>query len=387
MEEALITCSTLVYGGQTLGRLPDGRAVFVPFALPGEQVRVRVTKAKKGYAEVELLAVVAPAPERISPRCRHFTVCGGCHYQHLPYEQQLAAKSQILRDQLVRLGGLVDPPLAPIVPSPAPWHYRNHMQFHRTADGRLGLQAARSHQLVPIEECHLPEPALAAAWPALAEPGAERSHTQPGKPGTQERIALRVSSDGVLQTAHSEPVHINVLGRWLQVSPAAFFQVNTAMAAALVSHVLAHLPLSPADRVLDVYCGVGLFSAFLAERVGQLIAIESSPAALADFQVNLQPANNVRLLPGLAEQLLPQVKAPVTSLLVDPPRAGLGQAVIAEILRLAPTHLVYVSCDPATLARDARQLVAGGYQLRQITPFDLFPQTYHIESISFWTKM
>jgi 23S rRNA (uracil1939-C5)-methyltransferase len=140
MEEVTITCTTFAYGGQTLGRLPDGRAVFVPFALPGE--RVRVTKTKAGYAEAELLEVIEPAPARISPRCRHSTRCGGCHYQHLPYAQQLAAKSQILRDQLLRLGGLVDPPLAPIVPSPQPWHYRNHMQFHRTVDGRLGLQAA-----------------------------------------------------------------------------------------------------------------------------------------------------------------------------------------------------------------------------------------------------
>lgn len=382
MEDLTLTCTTFTYGGQTLGRLPDGRAVFVPFALPGEQVRVRVVKAKAGYVEAELLTILEPAAARIGPRCRHFTTCGGCHYQHLSYADQLAVKSQILRDQLARLGGLVDPPLRPMVPSPQPWHYRNHMQFHRTDAGHLGLQAARSHQIVPIQECHLPEPALAAAWQAVGRQGDQQTR----RPADRERISLRVGSDGTVQTEDGGPIRVQVLDRSFQVSPAAFFQVNTPMAEAMVTHVLAHLPLGPADQVVDVYCGVGLFSAFLAPRVQRLIGIESSPAALHDFQVNLGGMENVQLRPGLAEKVLPQLKGPVTSLLVDPPRAGLGPPVVDAILRLAPVHLVYVSCDPATLARDARQLVAGGYQVQQITPFDLFPQTYHIESISFWTK-
>jgi 23S rRNA (uracil1939-C5)-methyltransferase len=375
MNEFEITCTTLTYGGQALGHLPDGRVVFVPFALPGETIRARLVKEKRGYAEAELLAVITPSPERIAPRCRHFMDCGGCHYQHMTYETQLAAKTQILRDQLTRLAGLADPPVEPAVPSPHPWYYRNHVQFHRAADGRLGFQAARSRQIVPITECHLPEERLNEVWLRGV-----KSH--------EERVSLRVGSDGRVQGAdYTGPVTMKVLGRLFRVSDESFFQVNTAMAATMVQHVLAHLPLTPADTALDVYCGVGLFSAFLAAPTARLVGVESSPSACADFAANLAEFDRVELYTGTAEQALAALAGPITCLLVDPPRAGLGAAVTAHILRLAPANLVYISCDPATLARDARQLTAGGYHLMRITPFDLFPQTYHIESISFWERV
>ncbi len=376
MNEYEITCATLTYGGQALSHLPDGRVVFVPFALPGETVRARLVKEKQGYAAAELLAVIAPSPERIAPRCRHFMDCGGCHYQHMAYETQLAAKTQILRDQLTRLAGLIDPPVEPAVPSPHPWYYRNHVQFHRAADGRLGFQAARSRRIVPITECHLPEERLNEVWLR-------------GVKNRAERVSLRVGSDGRVQGAdYAGPVTMEVLGRPFRVSAGSFFQVNTALAAEMVRHVLAHLPLAsaPASTALDVYCGVGLFSAFLAARAARLVGIEFSPSACADFAANLAEFDQVELYADSAEQALAALAGPINSLLVDPPRAGLGAAVAAHILRLSPANLVYISCDPATLARDARQLTAGGYRLARITPFDLFPQTYHIESISFWEK-
>jgi 23S rRNA (uracil1939-C5)-methyltransferase len=179
---------------------------------------------------------------------------------------------------------------------------------------------------------------------------------------------------------------MEVLGRPFQVSAGSFFQVNTAMAGEMVRQVLTHLPLTPTGTALDVYCGVGLFSAFLAARAARLVGIESSPSACADFAANLAEFDWVELYTGTAEQALAALAGPIACLLVDPPRAGLGAVVAAHILRLAPASLVYISCDPATLARDARQLTAGGYRLVRITPFDLFPQTYHIESISFWEK-
>jgi 23S rRNA (uracil1939-C5)-methyltransferase len=381
MSNITVTCSGFAYGGQAIGRLPDGRAVFVPFALPGETVCVRLVKEKAGYAEAELIKVLSPASQRIAPRCRHYMACGGCHYQHLDYPGQLAAKAEILRDQLVRLGGLVEPPVAITVPSPNPWHYRNHMQFHRTPDGGWGLQAARSHKVVPIDECHLPEAALEKAWRAVA------SAALTDKQGAAvERVSLRIGSQGVIQQSGDEAVTIQMLGRPFRVSPASFFQVNTALAAQMVEQVLVWSEGTPNELVLDLYCGVGLFSAFLAPRFGRLMAIESSAAACQDFAVNLAEFANVTLRHGSAEELLPQLSGPVQCVVADPPRAGLGKPVVEQLLRLAPRRLVYVSCDPATLSRDARQLLAGGYQLLHVVPFDLFPQTYHVESVSLWAR-
>jgi 23S rRNA (uracil1939-C5)-methyltransferase len=396
--------TALVYGGEALGRLPDGRAVFVPFALPGERVRVRLVEEKRGFARAELLEVLVPSPQRIQPRCAHFTDCGGCHYQMLDYPAQLAAKTNILRDQLIRIAGIPEPPVKEMVPSPNPWNYRNTLQFHLTREGRLGFQAAGGGRVVAIRECHLPEEALNQLWPRLElEP----------VPGL-ERVALRLSTDGemllvlegsqpkapelsveelpvsavyrgpsgVQVLAGDEAVVMEVLGRAFRVSAGSFFQVNTPMAEALLRHLLEELPLSTDGIALDVYCGVGLFSAFLASRVARVIAIEAAPSACADFIENLDEFENVALYEGVAEDVLPGLDVRPTLAIVDPPRAGLERTVLDALLRMHPDVLAYVSCDPATLARDTKRLLAGGYRLAQVTPFDLFPQTYHVESVS-----
>jgi 23S rRNA (uracil1939-C5)-methyltransferase len=168
---------SLVYGGDAFGRLPDGRAVFIPFALPGELVRIRPVEEKRGHVRAELLEVLEPAPERIPPRCPHYTICGGCHYQHLDTPFQLTAKTHILVEQLQRIGRLSDIPIQPAVPSPLPWNYRNHVQFHLTPDGKLGFQRPGSERVVPIRECHLPEIAINQIWPQIELdplPGVER---------------------------------------------------------------------------------------------------------------------------------------------------------------------------------------------------------------------
>lgn len=405
-----VTLEKLTYGGEAMGRLEDpttemlreGRAVFVPYALPGERVRIRLVEEKRGYARAELLEVIQPAPERIQPKCPHFGVCGGCHYQHMPYEAQLSAKTGILRDQLIRIGCIENPPIQPMVPSPDPWNYRNHMQFHMTEDGKLGFQTPNSNTVIPITECHLPEAPINTLWPQIeaeAIPGLEHLSI---RAGANEDLMLILESEsldlpemeieagisvvhlspaGPLVLASSNHILMEVRGRTFRVSAGSFFQVNTAQAAALVEHLLASLPL-PAETILDVYCGVGLFSAFLAPNVKRLIGIESSPSACEDFVINLDEFDNVELYEALAEDALPVLDIHPEVILVDPPRAGLDRRALDAILALKPRTLTYVSCDPSTLARDARRLIAGGYHLKQVTPFDMFPQTYHIESIS-----
>jgi 23S rRNA (uracil1939-C5)-methyltransferase len=401
-----IDLTTLAYGGDAIGRLADGRAVFVPFGLPGERVRIRLREEKRGFARAELLEVLQASPDRITPKCLHFGVCGGCHYQHLGYEKQLEAKSDILRDQLERIGKIAEPPVRPAVASPAAWYYRNHVQFHLTGDGKPGYVGAASPGVLRISECHLPEEPINSLWPRL--------DFEAGSP--IERVALRLGADAeillVLESDVPEPpevqieagvsvVHafedhaivlagedrlrMRVLDREFTVSAGSFFQVNTPMAGRMVEHVLNMLPRDSAT-LIDLYCGVGLFSAFLAPKCNRLIGVEASAAACEDFAANLDEFDHVELYEGAVEQVLPQLQAAPDFVVADPPRAGLERGALDALVALAPPRLVYVSCDPSTLARDAARLLAGGYRLLEVTPFDLFPQTYHIESISLFAR-
>ena len=398
----------MAYGGEALGRLPDGRVAFVPYSIPGETVRVRLVDEKPRYVRAELIEVLRASPKRIQPRCTHFTNCGGCHYQHIPYQEQLQTKSAILQDQLKRIGNISEIPILPPVASPCPWNYRNHVQFHLDPLGKLGYLKTHSEEVLAIRECHLPESAINSLWPLLdfePIPGLERIGLRLGADEDMMLIlesrdwqaprveveelpisVVHLSPAGSFVMVGSEYVCFEILGRSLRVSAASFFQVNTAMAALMVEHLLDRLPLTETSTVVEVYCGVGLFSAFIAARVKRLICIEASPAACQDFVINLDEFDNVELYKAPTDQVLPHLELKPDIILVDPPRSGIDRRSIQGILNLAPSVLAYVSCDPSTLSRDARQLIKGGYRLKQITPFDLFPQTYHIESISLWER-
>jgi len=308
---------------------------------------------------------------------------------------------------LQRIGRIENPPVRQMVPSPQGWNYRNHMQFHLTENGKLGFVRAGMNPatILPVSECHLPEAPLDTLWPDL--------HFDPGL--GLERVSLRAGTEGeaMLILESAEPpeleveadlsvVHlldgesvvmagddhltITINGRPFRVSAGSFFQVNTSMAEKMVAHLLEQLPVTPASALLDMYCGVGLFSAFFAPQVGRLFGIEISPSACEDFSANLDEFDNVELYEGAAEDILPHLEVEAEAAIVDPPRAGLEKRVLDALLARGPAHLAYVSCDPSTLARDAARLIAGGYRLVDVTPFDLFPQTYHIESISVFEK-
>src|SRR5215207_2757424 len=398
-----ITLTTLTYGGDAMGRLEDGRAVFVPFGLPGERVRVRLTEEKRNFARGELVVILEASPQRTLPRCKHFGVCGGCHYQNLPYEEQLKAKTHILRDQLTRIGKIENPPVQKMVASRSPWNYRNHVQFHLTKEGKLGYVEAQAASVFAITECHLPEGSINSIWPQLEfepETNIERVSLRSGNhedlmlvlgSNSSESPELEIEAgisvthvfeENTVVIAGNDHIIISVLGRDFRVSAASFFQADTAMAEKMVNYLITTLPINPSDTLLDVYCGAGLFGAFLATKCERVIGIESSASACEDFSFNLDEFENVELYEGLAEDVIPHLEAKPDIVLVDPPRAGLDKRVVDGILKLNPRLIVYVSCDPSTLARDAARLLNGGYHLKDVTPFDLFPQTYHIESIS-----
>lgn len=409
MEHDLIL-TTFTYGGDAMGRLEDGRAVFVPFGLQGERVRVRLTEEKKNFARGNIIEILEPSKDRIAPKCKHFGVCGGCHYQNLPYEKQLTAKTEILIDQLKRIGKIENPPVQQMVACPNPWNYRNHLQFSLSRDGKLGFQMPNSNQVISITECHLPESNINHFWYQLEfEPGTNIERVSL-RAGTDDDLMLVLESDSpespeleieagisishiyeenTVVIAGNDHIFIRVLDRNFKVSAASFFQVNTVMAEKMVNHLITRLPITPSSTLLDIYSGVGLFSAFFAPKCGRVIAIESSESSCEDFVVNLDEFDNVELYEGMAEEVLPGLVGQIANLsyaIVDPPRAGLDKHVVDEILKLSPQVIAYVSCDPSTLARDAARLINGGYRLKEVTPFDLFPQTYHIESISLFEK-
>ncbi len=401
----------LTYGGEAMGRLPDGRAVFVPFGLPGENVRVRLVFEKNSFARGELLEILTASPERIESKCMHFGKCGGCHYQNMSYEKQLQAKTEILRDQLQRIGKIENPPVTSMIASPLEWNYRNHVQFHLTAEGKIAFVNSRGNSTLPIEECHLPEKSIDSFWRDLqfeSNKDVERVSLRAGwgeellivlESENPETPELEIEADvSIVHLFDEHPVviagqdylTINVLEKDFHVSAASFFQVNTGMAEKMAEHLLAKLSVDSSSTLLDVYCGAGLFSKFFAPKCKQVIGIESSESACEDFAINLDEFDNVELYEGMAEEILPALAARLdnpTYMIVDPPRAGIEKHALDAIINIKPQVIAYVSCDPSTLARDAARLISGGYRLVEVTPFDFFPQTYHIESISLFEKL
>lgn len=405
-----LTITTLSHAGEGIGR-DAGRAIFVPFALPGETVRVEIIAEKKNFARARLLAVLTPSPDRVAPPCpHHFSIstphsalaCGGCQLQHLAYPAQLKFKHQTVVEQFTRVGGFTDPPVRAMLPAPAPFGYRNHVQFSLTPEGRLGFQAAGSNRVVAVHECHLLSPAVAALWKQVTIESAPEL----------DRLTLRATDDEALVVFESEsdapdleldtPVSAALLrpdgssytlagrnylietvrGREFKLSAGSFFQVNLALAERLVALVLDALALRGGETVLEVYCGVGLFTAFIAPLAGRVIGLEAYAPAVSDAAENLDEFDNVEIYEAPAEDVLPALKVKADVVVLDPPRAGCAPAVIEALAASGAARIVYVSCDPATLARDAKRLCAQGYALTWVQPLDMFPQTYHVECVA-----
>ncbi len=370
----------LVYGGDGLARV-DGRVVFVPLSLPGEV-----------WEDGRL---VTASPDRIPGPCPFFGNCGGCQFQHMPYAMQLEQKRAILREQLERIGKLKDIPEIAVVAG-EPWQYRNRTQLH--FDGRkLGYHRLNSKDLCPVDHCPISSPVLNRAITALTEMAKDRSF-----PSFLESVELFTNETETL---------INVLGSakplrrqffdWcaeripgatlpaleyavggdvFRVSHKAFFQVNRFLIEDLVRLTTAD---GSGESAWDLYAGVGLFSVPLARSFARVTAVEVVGSAAHDLEFNLQKsgvrAGAVRS--STEDFLAAQTEAP-DYVLADPPRAGLGKRVTESLLRLKPRSLAIVSCDPATLARDLSALIAGGYVIRNLTLVDLFPQTFHIETVA-----
>jgi len=400
---------TMAHGGAAMGR-HEGRVIFMPYAIPGERVRAAITEEKERFAYAELVEVLSASPDRAEPPCPHFGAgrCGGCQWQHIAYPAQLDYKRAVLADQLRRVGGIADPPVRPTLPSPFPWGYRAHMTFTASSEGWLGLWSANRENLIPIETCAILNPALMALFAQLDldAPEIERVRFQIGSSPDDAMLVLETGDDLPPEIVLDLPVSVNlllsdnqpvnligksavsyaVLGRQFRVTAGGFFQSNPAVAEVLVQEVMSRLDLKGDETVLDLYSGVGLFTAFLAERAGLVVSVESYPPAVTDAGANLADCDNLDIIEGSVESVLADLEEPIGVALVDPPRTGLSVDVVDALARLAPPTLMYVSCDPATLSRDAARLVKKGYRLLDVQPVDMFPQTFHIEAAALFGR-
>ena len=397
--------TAITHGGAALGR-HEGRVIFVPYALPGETVRVEITEDKGRFAFARLAEVLEPSPDRIAPPCPYFgpTGCGGCQWQHVDYQAQLRLKAEIVADQLTRIGKIADPSVRPTLPDGSGWAYRNHAQFHPASAGDLGFQAAASHNVIAIEECPILHPLLADLYATLDLDfeGLLRLSLRAGAATGDRMLVFEMVEDLPPSLEIDLPVscvlllsdgrHANLIGHnhitetvaghTYRISAPSFFQVNTPQAAQLVRLVLEYLDLQGDETVLDAYCGVGLFTTHLAEHAGLVVGVELAPAAVADLLENTAGFDNVEVIEGPVEAVLPDLDIPLDAAIVDPPRAGVDRFALDALVASRPARLVYVSCDPATLARDAKRLAHAGYRLVEVQPVDMFPQTYHVESVA-----
>ena len=417
-RSALVQIEKPIYGGAFLARL-EGKATFVPLTLPGEQARVRIVDEKRGYATGEPEEMVTTSPDRVAPGCRHFSVCGGCNYQHADYAAQLSFKESILRETLQRGG--VNPPETIDILAGNPWQYRNRLRLAFDGAGRVAYRARRSHDLVPISECPIASPLLVRAALGAAEIlREEKSELRPTEISLfsnaqetqliaslfvrhaaarefdrffaewKQRIPALIGAELIVEAdagrftkAAAQLGEASLMysagGFGYRVDHGAFFQVNRWLIDALLDRVTAG---RDGELAWDLFAGVGLFARRLAENFDKVIAVESAPAATQALAQNLGGAAATCVKAETLAFLNAQDKTARPDLVVvDPPRTGLGAETTSLLAAVGAPAIVYVSCDPATLARDLRALIDSGYALSSVTLADLFPQTFHLESV------
>mgnify|MGYP001198619704 FL=1 len=375
----------MAYQGAAIGR-EDGRVVFAEYGIPGEDVVVAIERDRKDHSLGRVVAVRTPSPQRVDPPCPYFGVCGGCQWQHIRYEHQLVLKQHVVRQQLRRIGKFEDPPVSPTVPSPNQFGYRNHARFSVDGNGNLGYISRPGHgyRFIRIDRCLIMHPKINEVLGRLQ-----------GKAFVKHQLMVRygINTGELLVQPDVSAIdpeipsgqrfyHESLLGHRFRISASSFFQTNTGVAERLVQLVLERIAPTGREVVVDAYAGVGTFAAFLAPRVARVIGIEEAPSAVDDARVNLDQFDNVEYVMAKVEQVLGKLAVRPDVVILDPPRVGCAPEALTGVLMLRPPRIVYVSCDPATLARDLRKLVDGGYRLLDVTPLDMFPQTYHIESVA-----
>jgi 23S rRNA (uracil1939-C5)-methyltransferase len=404
-----------------------GKTVFVPYSAPGDTVEADIVEDRRSFCRARLLRVVTPSPDRAEPRCAHFGVCGGCSWQHVVYSAQVAAKRAIVEDALRRIGRLAPPPVPPVIPSPVEYGYRHRARLHAVGAGgtvHVGFFRHGSHRIVPVECCPVLHPSLNAALAALAR--ALRRSSQALSSGAEVRLdtgwdgsAVRLSFRGargaappahpslaraLQEAAAAADVALEVaegdsLGLPLPLGPgddapvttgATFTQVNLVQNQALVATALDLAAIRPGEEVLDLCCGLGNLAIPAARRGARVLGVDLDAQAVRQARENAgRAACDATFVRGDAAAVAAALAAGgrrFDLVLLNPPRTG-ARAACEALARLAPARVVVVSCDPATLARDAAALTAGGHRLAAAQPLDLFPQTAHVETAALFVRL
>jgi 23S rRNA (uracil1939-C5)-methyltransferase len=368
----------------------EGRTILVGLAAPGDHLRVRLEHARGDVSFAKIVEIISPSPVRVLPPCPYFGRCGGCDFQQLSYEAQLASKVEIIRDCLRRIARIEPPAEIPITPSPQDWRYRSRAQWQYDSITRsLGYFERGSHKVCDVVECPVLVPALQETLMDL------RARLKEGSlPAEVQEFETVAGDEGTsllppLTEGQPREVTRRIAGENYHFSAAGFFQINHELLAPLVKAALtgAHGEMAQGETAVDLYCGAGLFTLPLARRFARVTGIEASARAVAYARRNLSDAGltNASVQSAAVSSWLKEhspALAPIDYLLLDPPRTGAEEGAIAGILLLRPQRIAYVSCDPATLARDLKQLLSGGYHLDTIAAFDMFPQTHHVETVA-----
>lgn len=410
----ILTLTDISYLGGAVGHIEDNFAVFARGGLPGERVEVEIEEVRPRFARGVVVAVEEPAPERVTPPCPYFGACGGCQWQQLAYAAQLRWKEEILRRQLNRIGHLAELPIRPSIAAAEPYAYRNHARFSVESDGRLSFAQFQSQERLPIAACQIMQPAIVDAmerlrgFPLPAGPLSIRYGSRTGQLLIAPKLPAGIGGPISGQSAYEEILG----GRRYRVSAPSFFQVNTRLdqrelpeairvtggierrgffsqVDLLALLVLDRLDLRPNDCVVDAYCGVGTFSVLIAERARRVIGIEESPAAIRDARHNARDVDNVEFVEGRVENHLARLAERPRAVVLDPARSGCDRRVLQALVSHRLDTVVYVSCDPATLARDLAFLTRHGFAVESLQPIDMFPQTHHIETVTVlrWTRV
>lgn len=439
-DEVQVSIDRLAYGGRGVGRV-NGLVVFVTGSAPGDEILARVVRVRRSYAEAEVIAVAMPSRDRVAPRCPHFGPCGGCTWQHIDYAAQAGAKEAIIRESLAHLAGIREAVVRPIVPAPDPWYYRNKMEFSFHPDGVLGLHRRGDwNRIVPIEACFLQSPESVAIV-EVVRAFARRHALTPYDPKTHQgflrslvvregratgdRLVGLITGPGAFEEARAfvdavreaaqritgivrgiaagvsdgaPPSEIEVLdgrgyleevlaGLRFRVELTTFFQTNTVQASRMLEHVVERAQPLDGRAVVDLYCGVGTFSLALRRAGASVTGVELFPSSIEAARANaaLNGFDRIAFVPGDARVILPRLVAELGApdvLVLDPPRAGAGGKVMRKIGRSGARRVIYISCNPTTLAPDLKELLPFGYHLVEVQPFDLFPQTYHVEAVA-----
>ena len=374
--------------GEALAYWND-REVFVSGGIPGEEVVAEIVAIRRKYIAAKVVQVTKASPARIDAPCQYYGACSGCQWQHVSYEAQLSAKQDRVIDSLFRVGGFINPNVLPVLPSPDQLGYRNHARFTIKEHGSLGFVNRETHRFVKIDTCMLMHPGINKLLGDLQGHCSETTQLsiRAGEDTGDYLVQPTLKSTDIPIVTGQKHYRDSIQGVEFRVASPSFFQVNNKQASNMALVVKDALNLKGTEVLLDAYAGVGMFAILLAPYASKVIAIEESSAAVADAKVNAENTPNVEFILGKTEEVLGDLDSVPDAVVLDPPRAGCQSAAIDSLLRLYPENVVYVSCDPDTLARDLKMLCSGAYSIDSIQPLDMFPQTHHVENIVILKKI